>query len=281
MRTVLITGGTDGIGKGLVLSYLAKDYHVFAVGTSEQKGTALLEESHKLNHGKLTFIKADLSLVEENLKVVNLIKEQVASLDALVLCAASLKAQPSYIETKEGIEFTFALYYLSRYVLCYQFKPLLEKSSHPMILNVAAPGMTGPVYWDDLQMKQNYDGQKAQFHGSRLNDLLGVWFCETDTAHNIQYILFNPMAARTSGAKKMAGDSGFMKIMMTLYYKFAGKDVDEIVTIIHQNIDATNQTGLSAYKLDKTVDLTMGTFEKGNAEKLNLYTANLVKKFNI
>lgn len=278
MKTVLITGGTDGIGKGLALSYLEKGYHVFTVGTSEDKGNALLEESHKFTNGKLTFIKADLSLMKENKRIVKMITDQVDCLDALVLCAASLKAQPAYIETKEGIEFTFALYYLSRYILCCQLKPLLEKASDPLIVNVAAPGMKGHVYWDDLQMKNAYDGQKAQFHGSRLNDLLGVWFCETDTTHKIKYILFNPMAARTSGAAKMAGESGLMKFTMSLYYKLLGKDVTEIVDIINQNICQTTQTGLSAYKLNKKVDLTMETFDKVNAEKLHNYTAELLNK---
>lgn len=276
MKTVLITGGTDGIGKGMVLSYLAKGYHVFAVGTSENKGDALLEEAEKLGSGKVTFLKANLSLVEENRRVAKIVSEQEKTLDALVLCAASLKAQPSYIETKEGIEFTFALYYLSRYILCYKLKDMLEKAENPIIINVAAPGMKGPVYWEDLQMKENYDGQKAQFHGSRLNDLLGVWFCEKDLSKKIKYILFNPMAARTSGAKKMAGESGFMKVMMNFYYKFMGKDVDEIVDIINSDIEKTVKTGLSAYKLDQQVDLSMDTFELSNAEKLNRYTENLL-----
>ncbi|MBO5158996.1 MAG: SDR family NAD(P)-dependent oxidoreductase [Lachnospiraceae bacterium] len=276
MKTVLVTGGTDGIGKGMVLSYLAKGYHVFAVGTSENKGNALIEEAEKLGSGKVTFLKANLSLVEENRRVAKIVSEQVETLDALVLCAASLKAQPSYIETKEEIEFTFALYYLSRYILCYELKEMLEKAENPIIINVAAPGMKGPVYWDDLQMKENYDGQKAQFHGSRLNDLLGVWFCEKDLSKKIKYILFNPMAARTSGAKKMAGESGFMKVMMNFYYKFMGKDVDEIVDIINSDIEKTVKTGLSAYKLDQQVDLSMDTFELSNAEKLNRYTENLL-----
>lgn len=277
MNTVLITGGTDGIGKGMALSYLKQNYHVFAVGTSESKGQALLAESNQLAKGKLTFIKADLSLIEENLRVIKLVSEQTDSLDALILCAASLKAQPSYIETKDGIEFTFSLYYLSRYILCYQLKNLLEKSPDPIIVNVAAPGMNSAVSWDDLQMKKNYDGQKAQFHGSRLNDLLGVWFCETDHSHKIKYILFNPMAARTSGAEKMAGDNPLMRFTTNLYYKFLGKDVDEIVEIINNNISNTTQTGLSAYKLNKKVDLNMATFNKANAEKLHNYTAELIQ----
>lgn len=276
MKYILVTGGTDGIGKGLVLQYLKEGHQVYAVGSNAEKGQKLAAE---VNDPNLTFLQADLSLVTENLRIVKILSEQVEALDALVLCAASLRPQSACIETTEGIEFTLALYYLSRYVLCHQLKELLEKSTEPVILNVAAPGMTGPVHWDDLQMKQRYNGQQAQFHGSRLNDLLGVWFTEHDAVKKIRYILFNPMAARTPGAAKMAGDKGLIKLMMTLYYKLAGKDVSEIVTIVGQDIAAVHESGLAAFKLDKAVDLKMRTFDQGNAEKLNAYTEKLVSKY--
>ena len=275
MKTILVTGGTDGIGKGLVLHYLAEGCKVFAVGSSAEKGNRLMAEA---NNPNLVFLQANLSLVSENLRVVQAVSEQVDHLDSLVLCAASLQPQPAYIETSEGIEFTFALYYLSRYVLCYQLKDLLEKSQQPVILNVAAPGMKGEVFWDDLQMKQNYNGTNAQFHGSRLNDLLGVSFTETDTIGKIRYILFNPMAARTPGAKKMGGDNVMMKVMMTLFYKFCGKDVSELVEIIDKDIRFAD-TKLSAFKLDKAVDLTMETFQPENAKRLDEYTKGILKRF--
>ena len=237
MKTILITGGTDGIGKGLVLHYLNEGYRIFAVGSNAEKGQKLMAEA---NNPNLTFIQANLSLMSENLRVIKTISEQVDALDGLILCAASLKPQPEYIETAEGTEFTFSLYYLSRYVLCHQLKELLEKSPKPFILNVAAPGMKSAVSWDDLQMKQKYNGQQAQFHGSRLNDLLGVWFTQHDSAKKIRYILFNPMAARTPGAAK--------------------------------------QAGLAAYKLDKVVDLNMETFDRENAEKLERYTKGVLEE---
>ena len=236
MKTVLVTGGTDGIGKGMVLHYLKEGYRVFAVGSNLEKGKRMTAE---VKNKSFVFIQADLSLPAENMRVAKMVSEQTESLDALILCAASLKPQESFVETVDGTEFTFSLYYLSRYILCYQLKELLEKVQEPVIVNVAAPGMKGALHLDDPQMRKNYNGQQAQFHGSRLNDLLGVHFTQTDTVGKIRYILFNPMAARTPGAAKMAGDKGLMKLIMNLYYKFAGKDVSEIVSIICGNIAKT------------------------------------------
>ena len=272
MKTVLITGGTDGIGKGLALRLLSEGCRVYVVSSNAEKGARLMAEAANPN---LIFLQADLSLISENLRIASMLAKREDSLDALMLCAASLKPQASYQETSEGHEFTFALYYLSRYVLCRILKPMLDKAEAPVILNVAAPGMTGTLHLDDWQMKKQYDGQQAQFHGSRLNDLLGVWFTRNDSVGKIRYILFNPMAARTPGAEKMAGNNRFMK----LYYKLAGKDVPEIVDIIMQNVEATRRPGLTAYKLSKAVNLKMKTFNPENAEKLIAYTEILTNSY--
>lgn len=280
MKTMLVTGGTDGIGKGLVLHYLNKGYQIIAVGSSIAKGEAVLEEAKKIGKEKnLIFLQANLSLISENKRVVKLVSNKFQQLDALIMCAAYLNPQESYRETQEGFEFTFSLYYLSRYYLSYNLEEMLNKSDNPVILNVAAPGMKGEVKWEDLQFKKNYDGQKVQFHGSRLNDLLGVYFIERDSSHKIRYILFNPMAARTNGAKQMASGNKIMRIFMDLYYRFKGKDVEEITEIITKQINKATKSGFYAYILDKEVDQSMKTFDKKKAKLLEDDTRLLLSKF--
>ena len=276
MKSILITGATDGVGKGLALHYLKNNYQVFAVGTSLAKAELLQTEAKNLGKEEnLQFLQANLSLVSENRRVVDWITEKVDALDGLILCAASLKPQQSYIESKEGLEFTFALYYGSRYVLSYELKPLLDKAEQPFILNVAAPGMKGEVNWDDIQCKDNYNGQSVQFHGSRLNDLLGVQFTQTDTIGKVRYILFNPMAVRTPGAAKMFEGNGFGKKLGRLYYKLLGKDIEEIVEMITTHEQQTQSTGLHAFKQTKAVPLSMSTFDPEKAERLDRLTQSL------
>lgn len=79
---------------------------------------------------------------------------------------------------------------------------------------------------------------------------------------------YNFMAARTNGAKQMASGNVFMKVLMNLYYKFKGKDVEELVGIIVNHISKNTKLGLEAYILEKDVDITMDTFNKNNAIKL-------------
>lgn len=84
MKTILITGGTDGIGKGIVMNYLKKGYQVFAIGSSAVKGQKLIKEAQSIGkNDTLHYIQANLSLVKENLRVIKLVSEKINVLDAL------------------------------------------------------------------------------------------------------------------------------------------------------------------------------------------------------
>lgn len=64
MRTYLITGGTDGIGKGIAMHLLEKGEQVIVVGSSLKKGELMLSEARQLGAAnRVKYIQADLSLV--------------------------------------------------------------------------------------------------------------------------------------------------------------------------------------------------------------------------
>ncbi len=249
------------------------------MGSSPEKGENFYNEAKQLGAEKRAiFLQANLSLVEENRRIVEEVKSKFQSLDMVVFCAASQKYRETSLETEEGFEFTFALYYLSRYVLSYGLKELLEKAENPVILNVCAPGMKGTVTWDDIQYKNNFNSQKAMFHGSRLNDLLGVAFAQSDTKGKLKYILFNPWAVQTEGAFD-AYKNPMMKSIVKIIYKITGKPVEEAIKPIIKLLE-NPKASLSAFKQEKEVSLTMKTFDKENAQKLFNITVQLLKGFS-
>lgn len=277
MEKILITGGTDGMGKAIAMHFLAKGHYVIIIGSSAHKGAAFIEEAKQLGAGeRAVFIQADLSLIKENERVVNEIKQNHSSLDKLVLSAAYQKHMDSIRITEEGFEFVFSLMYLSRYILSYSLKDLLEKSNAPIIMNIAAPGMNGKVNWDDIQFKKNYNSDKVKFHTSRLNDLLAVQFSENPSTGNIKYVLFNPWAVRTSGALEIY-NSPVKSFFTNLIYKIIGKEVQEAIIPVISLLENPPTAKLCAYKQSKIVDLSMETYDKDNARKLDTITAKLLQ----
>lgn len=272
MKTILVTGGTDGIGKGVAMHFLKKGDRVIVVGSSQAKGESFYREAKQLGlEERAIFLQANLSLVKENLRIIQEIKERYHSLDRVVFCA--IKHTNTYIETEEGFEFSFALYYLSRFILSFGLKECLETTKDPVIINVCAPGMKGEVNWEDLQHKKSY--KNVSFHGSRLNDLLGVAFAEKNIDGKIKYILYNPWAVQTSGVFEMV-ENPLMRNLMKISYKIIGKSVEEGIKPIIKLVENPPKASLSAFKMEKEVKLTIKTFDKDNAQKLYMLTSQML-----
>jgi NAD(P)-dependent dehydrogenase (short-subunit alcohol dehydrogenase family) len=269
-KTILITGGTQGIGKALAMHLLNKGNRVIVVGSSQTKGDNFIRE---FNNSNLIFIQSNLSLVKENERLINEFKEKYSSLDILVLCAQSQAVTNEYKQTAEGFEFVFGLYYLSRYVLSYGLKDLLSKSENPAILNVCGTGTSnGKIKWDDLQLTNNYGSLNAIMQGNRLHDLAGVAFNQNNNT-NVKYILYNPGIVRTKGAKE-----AFSNPILRTIVKIIGQPVNKAIKPIIELLNKLPKQSLSVYKQRKLVNLTGKTFDKQNAQRLHELTEKLINR---
>ena len=273
MKTILITGGASGLGKGVAMHYLKAGRRVIAVGSSQANGDIFLNEAKLDVADKAFFIQANLSLVKENQRVIKEVKERFPSIDMLIFCAS--KHSKTYTETQERLEHTFALDYLSRFILSYGLKECLEKTENPVIMNVCGSGMSGAVNWDDLQHKNSFKTMKVMMHGSRLNDLSGVSFVQNDTAGKIKYMMYNPWAVKTPG---MLGE--FSSPVTRFIYKLIGKSVTQAAAIISKLLENQPALAFSAYREHKKLNLSHPSYCPENAERLYNLTTALLKNFN-
>jgi NAD(P)-dependent dehydrogenase (short-subunit alcohol dehydrogenase family) len=196
-KIVIVAGGTTGMGRATALARAARGDDVTVIGRSDRGLT-------------VPFLRADLSSIAEVERVAKEIAARHTRVDALTLFAN--RPVPRRTETVDGLEYTFALYYLSRYLLAARLAPLMTEES--VIVNVSGVGAkAGGIHWDDPQLRTGYGLVKAQLQAGRANDLLGV-------AHRgaARYVLYHPVheerprrasePVRARGAENPRGGGG-------------------------------------------------------------------------
>ncbi|TDB95590.1 SDR family NAD(P)-dependent oxidoreductase [Actinomadura sp. 7K534] len=268
-KTVIISGGTTGMGRAVALERLARGDHVTVIGSSQARGRALLDQAADPN---LRFLRADLSSIAEVERVVAHISERHRAIDALALFAN--RVSPKRRQTADGLEFTFALYYLSRHLLGHGLRPLLDDAPHPVIINVAGVGNTaGRIFWDDPQLTRRYGQVRAQLQAGRANDLLGVAFAG-QAESKARYVLYHPGFTR-SGAD--SHPNPLARNAIKLLARLFARPVADAVRPIVEWIDRPPADPLSAIDRGKPVDLSLKTLNPDDAARLAAYTEDLLR----
>ncbi len=264
MKTIVITGGTDGIGRGLGLHYLDRGERVIVVGRNPEKGRRFLEEAQTIGSGeRVAYIQADLSLVAENRRVVAEIARRHPVVDALVLAARYYRSARH--ETAEGIEHNFALFYLSRYLFSHGLADRLEAGEQPVILNLAGPGGDlSAMNWDDLQFTRDYRPDRVMAQCGKLSDLAGVGFIAARPGTQIRYVLAHPGLTATG----FTGDYDEADAALVAGMHDRGQPVDAAVAMLRRHLDNPDPEPLSAYMQHTKIDVGGAPFDPAAARRL-------------
>jgi NAD(P)-dependent dehydrogenase (short-subunit alcohol dehydrogenase family) len=158
-QTVLVTGATDGLG-GRVASDLARQgATVLLHGRSEERLRETLEEvREQTGSERLRHYLADFSSLLEVRELAGRILSDEERLDVLVNNAGIISRERS--ESEDGYELTFAVNYLSHFLLTSLLLPLLRDSAPARIVNVASAGQS-PIDFEDPMLERDYDAMKA------------------------------------------------------------------------------------------------------------------------
>jgi NAD(P)-dependent dehydrogenase (short-subunit alcohol dehydrogenase family) len=286
---MLITGGTAGLGRAIALTYLARGDFVVVVGRDARKGTAFLRAAQDIGaRDRAAFIPADLSLIEDNQRVIDIVRTRGGALDALVLCARHYRATRSL--TADGFESTFASFYLSCFLLSHELVDHLERSTRPVIMNLAGPGGRAEINWSDLGLAGTYHGGVALGQGGKLNDLLGVAFARLHPVTRTRYVLLHPGVVSTT----FSGDYDETTTAGIAALRRVGVPVDEAIRPILALIDNPPPEPVSAHLarsplehvsladgleiIGTRISLNHRSFDEGDAMRLHHLTRQLLEE---
>jgi NAD(P)-dependent dehydrogenase (short-subunit alcohol dehydrogenase family) len=161
-KTVLVTGATDGLGRGVAWALAMRGATVLVHGRAAARAEALASELRAAGAAGTRVYLADLASLDEVRAFARAVQVHETRLDVLVNNAGIGTTVPTRdrAESRDGIELRFAVNYLSHYLLTRELLPLLKASAPARVVNVSSVGQTA-IDFDDPMITRGYSGVRA------------------------------------------------------------------------------------------------------------------------
>ena len=171
MKTALVTGATDGVGRAVAKRLATDGWRVLAHGRSAERGASLMREIEGAG-GKAAFLRADLASLAEVRALADAVKKETGALQLLINNAGIGTAgdRPGRQESADGHELRFAVNYLAGFLLTHLLLPLLKAGAPARIVNVSSAGQEA-IDFGDVMLTKAYSGSRA-YRQSKLAQIL-------------------------------------------------------------------------------------------------------------
>lgn len=159
MKTICITGSTDGIGKLAALQLAKAGHQLILHGRNATKLENSISEIKSASGNKqITGVVADLANLDSVREMIQELLQKVTALDVLINNAGVFKSGATYND--QGIDLRFAVNYFAPYVLTSGLIPLLKKGNQPRLINLSSAAQA-PVSLDALAGNEGLKEQQA------------------------------------------------------------------------------------------------------------------------
>jgi NAD(P)-dependent dehydrogenase (short-subunit alcohol dehydrogenase family) len=162
--TILVTGATDGLGRGVARDLAAGGATVLLHGRDpERLSDTRAEIAAATGSDRLRTYRADLASLAEVRRLADEILAAEPRLDVLVNNAGigtNVPGGESRQESADGFELRFAVNYLSGYLLTRLLLDRLRETTPARIVNVSSAGQAA-IDFDDVMLERDYSGWRA------------------------------------------------------------------------------------------------------------------------
>jgi len=223
-KTVLITGATSGIGKVTAFELARMGAALVIAGRNEAKCKATVEEiARETGNTSLEYLVANLALMSEVRKLADEFTKRHEKLHILINNAGAIYYRP--YETSEELELTFALNYLSPFLLTNLLLEVIERSAPARIINVSSGiHKAGKINFEDLQADDGYSAFKAYGQSKLANVMFTYELARRIEGKGVTVNAMNPGFTRSGFG---LNNPGFMKTFSRLSAVIWGHSVEK------------------------------------------------------
>src|SRR5215210_5652363 len=157
-KAILITGATDGLGRGLALVLAQRGASLLVHGRDRARGEAVVAEALAAGSPESRFYKADFATLADVQRMADAILANEPRLDVLVNNAGIIQDQRQ--ESADRHELTFQVNYLAGFLLTHRLLRLLKGLAPSRIIAVASAGQA-PIDFSDVMLERRWSGWQA------------------------------------------------------------------------------------------------------------------------
>jgi len=204
-RTVLVTGGSGGIGRATALGLAAMGAHLAICGRDRESTQGAAGEIRAAGGGRVEVFVADLSSQSQVRRLAGEVLQRCSRIEVLVNNVGG------YWDTRhvtaDGLERTFALNHLAPFLLTNLLLDRLTQSGPARVVTVSSNAQAqGRIDFDDLQGERSYSGARAYSQSKLANVLFTYELARRLPASSVTANALHPGLTRTAfGAEDPAG----------------------------------------------------------------------------
>lgn len=208
--TALVIGGTRGIGRATAVGLAARGHRVGVVGRDPAAGEATVRAIRQVG-GDGIFLPADVSSMRQVVALAALVREQLGAVSVLVHSADVLRRRR--VDSVDGIEVSFAINYLSRFLLNRLLEPDLLAGAPARIVHVAAAGFPGALNVGHVPPPADMSSFAGHSVGQRANDVYTVELAGRLAGTGVTITTINPGSVDTD-IRRTSPDGGRLLTVM-------------------------------------------------------------------
>lgn len=163
-KVVLVTGATDGIGKGTACELARMGATVLLHGRDPEKLDATHQDiSARTGNRQLETFKADFAALAEVRRLAEEVISRHRRIDVLInnagIGAGKIGSQQRQV-SKDGYELRFAVNHLAPFLLTHLLLPALRDNGPSRVVNVASAAQQ-QIDFSDVMLERGYSGLRA------------------------------------------------------------------------------------------------------------------------
>lgn len=230
-KTVVFTGGTDGMGRVAIEMLYNMGACVVLLGRNEAKGAEVAQAiASSGGPGVVEFQICDLASMSSVRACADRVLADHSQIDILVNCAGANVPERSL--TEDGFEIVWAINYLGPYLLTSLLLERLKSSAPARIVNLASEGEAlGHIHSEDIQLEHGWSPITSYGQAKLAVNMFTINLAHRLEDTGVTVNSLNPGFIRSNLLRDMRGVAGLFRPIMRIFASPPEVGADRIVRL--------------------------------------------------